>query len=65
MSDYVPMIRPASMVTLPAGVQWQFVEAPWDLPHLPLPRAATRYGVIRTERPLTHEECQHFALRPK
>lgn len=62
---YCPMIRPASMVTLPVGIKWEFVEAPHDIAHLrsDLPMSANRYGVIATDRPLTMDEREHFSLR--
>lgn len=61
---YRPTIRPASMATLPAGVKWEFVEAPWDIAHIraDLPRSSTRHGLIATERRLTKEECARFDL---
>jgi hypothetical protein len=64
-NTYRPTIRPASMVALPPGVRWEFVEAPWDIAHVrtDLPRCETRYGLISTDRPLTAEECEHFELR--
>jgi hypothetical protein len=60
------MIRPASMVSLPVGIKWEFVEAPHDIAHLraDLPVSANRHGVIATDRPLTMEEREHFSLRP-
>ena len=62
---YRPMIRPASMVTLPSGIRWAFVEAPHDIAHLrqDLPVSENRYGVIETDRPLTMEEREQFALK--
>ena len=63
-NTYRPMLRPASMVTLPSGVAWEFVQAPWDLAHgLDLPRSDNRYGVIATARPLTVDECEAFSLK--
>lgn len=63
---YRPMIRPASMVSLPVGIKWEFIEAPHDIAHLrsDLPVSANRHGVIATDRPLTMEEREHFSLRP-
>jgi hypothetical protein len=62
---YRPMIRPASMVTLPAGIRWEFVEAPYDLAHMrpDLPVSANRYGVIATDRSLTMDEREAFSLK--
>lgn len=62
---YRPMIRPASMVALPVGVKWEFVEAPRDIAHMrpDLPVSDSRYGVIATDRPLTMDEREHFSLR--
>lgn len=31
---YRPMARPATFATLPAGLRWEYVEAPWDLAHV-------------------------------
>lgn len=49
---YRPMIRPASMVTLPVGVKWEFVEAPHEIAHMrtDLPMSDNRFGVIATDR---------------
>lgn len=65
MNRYRPMIRPASMVTLPVGVKWEFVEAPHEIAHLrsDLPVSANRHGVIATDRPLTLEEREQFDLQ--
>lgn len=65
MNAYRPLRRPASMVTLPAGVTWSFVQAPWDLAHVrpDLPRGETRFGLIATDRVLTTEECEAFELK--
>ena len=65
MHTYRPMMRPASMVTLPAGVKWEFVEAPWDIAHMrmDLPRSSHRFGMISTDRRLTEDEIEHFDLR--
>ena len=62
---YRPMLRPAGFATLPSGLKWEFVEAPWDLAHIrtDLPRGDTRYGLIETERPLTADECDRFSLK--
>jgi hypothetical protein len=64
-NTYRPTIRPAAMVSLPAGVKWEFIQAPWDIAHvrIDLPRCDTRYGLIATDRPLTADECEHFSLK--
>ncbi len=61
---YLPRLRPASFATLPAGIKWEYVAAPWDLAHVrtDIPRAANRHGIIRTDRPLTAEERERFDL---
>lgn len=61
---YRPRNRPAGFATLPAGLQWEFVEMPPDLAHRrpELPRSAHRYGVIATSRPLKNEELECFEL---
>lgn len=58
------MLRPASFATLPAGLRWEYVEAPWDLAHVrsDLPRSDNRHGVIATDRSLTIEERERFSL---
>ena len=63
--SYVALLRPASFATLPSGLQWQYVEAPWDLAHMrsDLRRSQHRHGVIATCRQLTVEECERFSLR--
>lgn len=62
---YAPLLRPASFATLPRGIVWDYVEAPWDLAHLrpELPRSAHRHGVIAVSRPLTADECEQFDLQ--
>ena len=64
-NTYRPLRRPASMVSLPAGVAWSFVAAPWDLAHVrtDLPRGDTRFGLIATDRALTAEECESYELK--
>ena len=61
---YRPLLRPASMVTLPRGIKWEFVAAPWDIAHIrtDIQRAPTRHGIIATDRRLTEEELADFAL---
>jgi hypothetical protein len=62
---YRPLLRPASFATLPSGLAWTFVEAPWSLTDRrpDLPRCTTRHGLIATARPLTVEECQTYDLK--
>lgn len=64
-NTYRPTIRPASMVTLPSGVKWEFSQAPWDIAHIrtDIPRCDSRYGLIVTDRQLTTEECEQFSLK--
>lgn len=64
-NTYRPLRRPASMVTLPNGIKWDFVAAPWDLAHVrtDIPRGDTRFGLIATDRLLTTEECESFELK--
>ena len=64
---YRPLLRPAGYATLPKGLQWSYVEAPWDLADrlTDLPRCSTRHGLIATERPLTDAECETFDLQPE
>lgn len=61
---YRPLLRPASFATLPRGLAWSFVEAPWSLAdRLALPRCDTPHGLIATDRPLTVAECACFDLK--
>lgn len=64
MFIYRPTLRPASVFTLPRGITWEFVEAPWDIAHIrnDLPRGKTRYGLIKIDRRLTDEERATFDL---
>lgn len=63
MNTYKTLLRPASTFTLPRGVRWEFVEAPFEGVNRPdLPRSQHRYGVISTDRPLTQEEQSHFDI---
>jgi hypothetical protein len=64
---YRPLLRPASCGTLPAGVHWQYVEAPaigglinW----FALPQSRYPFGVICTDRELTADECKRYDLEP-
>ena len=67
MPRYIPQLRPPSFCTLPAGLNWDFVELPGDSSFAwikrDLPRSVHRYGVISTDRPLTAEELDRFSLR--
>ena len=56
------------LCTLPAGVHWQYVEAPaigglinW----FALPQSRYPFGVICTDRELTVEECKRYGLAPR
>lgn len=57
-------LRPASFVTLPPGLAWEFVEMPPDIAHQrpDLPRSVHRFGVIATVRPLTDEELERYDI---
>jgi len=61
---YCPLLRPAGFESLPRGLKWDYVEAPWDLAHrrTDIPRSAFRHGIIATERELTRQECIDFDL---
>jgi len=61
---YQPMLRPASFATLPTGLTWEYKEAPTYLPKAPAPPSRHKHGVIKTDRQLTTNECERFALRP-
>jgi hypothetical protein len=63
---YRPFHRPASSCTLPRGLSWEYVEAPADIAarRPDLPKSEHRFGIIKTERPLTVEEQEHFSLEP-
>jgi hypothetical protein len=58
--------RPASFCTLPEGVRWSYVEAPFYLvDRLPdLPVSGHNHGVIETDRELTAKELDHFDIVP-
>lgn len=64
--NYIILYRPAGYATLPAGVKWDYVEAPMDVaarrPDLPLSKH--RHGIISTSRALTEEELRAFQLMP-
>jgi hypothetical protein len=62
---YRPFHRPASSCTLPRGVAWEYVEAPAEFAPLrtDIPRSKFRFGIIKTDRPLTQDECEHFSLQ--
>lgn len=62
MNRYRPILRPASSFTLPSGIQWEYVELPWDSRRTDLPRSDNRHGVIKTDRALTSDERVHFDL---
>jgi hypothetical protein len=59
---YRPTLRPASHSTLPAGLDWSYVEAPHYLQKRPdLPRSRYYHGVIEC-RELTKDELVRFDL---
>ena len=53
---YKPLLRPAVFAGLPKG--WDYAEAPPDLVHRrrDIPASSWRYGIIRYDRRLSHEE---------
>ena len=61
---YKMLLRPASFCTLPRGVKWDYVQAPWSLAHrrLDIPRASNEHGIISTDRRLTEQERADFDL---
>jgi hypothetical protein len=64
---YRPLLRPAGHCSLPIGVQWAYVEAPalgGLIDWFGLPQSRHPFGVIRTNRELTIEECKRFDLAP-
>lgn len=64
---YKPLLRPPGNATLPQGLKWEFVAAPPDMAHrmrdLPSSYKDT-FGIIKTDRPLTKYEIEHFSLEP-
>lgn len=64
---YRPLLRPTTSYTLPAGVHWDYVQAPAIgglIDWFGLPQSHHPFGVIRTERELTTDECKRFDLAP-
>ena len=61
--QYRPTLRPASTFSLPRDVRWVYIALPWDSKRNDLPRCTTRYGAIATDRALTAQEREHFALQ--
>ena len=61
---YRPLLRPAGFATMPAGLKWDYVEAPREIAHLrpTLPVSAHRYGVIACNREFTGKEWRNFDL---
>lgn len=61
---YRTTLRPAAFGGLPMGVNYKYVEAPFDglfgFPSLPV--SSYRYGVVETDRELTPEELRHFDI---
>lgn len=64
-NEYRTTLRPAAFGGMPSGVRWDYIEAPADIAHnrRDLPLSTHRYGVVRTERPLTAAEMEHFDIR--
>lgn len=61
---YIPLARPVGIGTIPRDVQWEYVEAPDYVTLRPdLPRSSHRHGLIKTSRPLTADEREHFDMR--
>lgn len=62
---YQPLLRPASRYTLPTDIGWDYVELPRDsnFNRPDLPRSSKLHGIIKTDRQLTSDECEHFDLR--
>ncbi len=61
---YRPTLRPAGYATMPPGIKWSFVEVPMAMASLrrDLPVSIHLYGVVETDRPLTNDEMNRFAL---
>lgn len=57
-------LRPASSVTLPPRLAWEFVVMPPDIAHQrpDLPRSNHRFGVIAIDRPLTDDELERYEI---
>lgn len=63
MTLYRPLLRPAASYTLPPGLGWKYTEAPPFVTLRPdLPQSRHPFGVIKTSRPLTPDEMEHFSL---
>jgi hypothetical protein len=65
MNHYRMKYRPAEFATLPRGIGWDYVETPamHGLANRPeLPRSTHRFGVIKTDRPLTEQERADFEI---
>lgn len=62
MNTYANKFRPVSFCTLPDNIDWQFTELPFGIDNgMGTPQSLIhRYGVIKTNRPLTKEECETF-----
>lgn len=62
---YTLKYRPASFATLPPSLTWEYVEAPsmsGIICRPDLPVSSHRYGVIKTDRALSDEECTAFEI---
>jgi len=61
--NYRLLYRPPSFATLPSKLAWEFVEVPREHPNpFGLPVSRHPFGVIKTARPLTPEECRAFEI---
>ena len=62
---YTLKYRPATFATLPSPLAWEYVEAP-SMPGIinrtDLPISRHRYGVIKTNRPFTEDECAAYDI---
>ena len=61
---YRPTLRPAGYAPMPSGVRWGYVEMPADIAHQrrDLPVSTHLYGVVDTDRRLTDDEMDRYAL---
>jgi len=61
---YSHRLRPTGHATLPAGVTFELIAAPWEIAHLrpDLPRTPYRHGMFVTNRPLTPTECEQYEI---
>jgi len=66
MITYRMKYRPPGFGSLPNNLFWEYVELPPDHPNphhfLNLPRSSWRFGVFKTDRPLTAHELRDFEI---